>query len=116
MPRNNAATPAAKAHVGKRPALGARTTSGSALCSAPSAVHISTDSRHPVHSADLIVTSLSTGSDAEHAFAHFAQSMHALSFRRMRRGLNTDVSPNSAPYGHRYRHQKFCTRTDDDRL
>jgi hypothetical protein len=63
--------------------------------------HTATHSRHPVHSADLIVTNWSTGNADGQAFAHFAQSMHVFTFRRMRAGLTSDVIPNSAPYGHR---------------
>ena len=108
---NITATPAANTHVGIF--RGAGINRGNAICSAPSAGHTATHSKHPVHSADLIVSSLSTGNDADgQAFAHFAQSMHADSFRRMRNGLNTDDNPSSAPYGHKYRHQKFCTNTD----
>jgi len=65
-----------------------------------------------VHSADLIVISLSTGRAEGKALAHLAQSMHARTERRIRNGLNTDVSPSKAPYGHKYRHQKFCIRTE----
>jgi len=48
---------------------------------APSAGHTATHSRHPVHSADLTVTSLSTGNRDGHAVAHFAQSIQASASR-----------------------------------
>src|SRR5581483_5336182 len=38
--------------------------------------------------------------------------MHRLASRRMRSGLSIETSPISAPYGQKYRHQKFCTKTD----
>ena len=54
-----------------------------------------------MHSADLMVISLSTGSADGQAFAHFAQSMHASSERRMRSRLGREAMPSNAPYGHR---------------
>jgi len=56
--------------------------------------------------------SLSTGSTEGQAFAHLAQSMHALSLRLMRKGLAIEISPIKAPYVHRYLHQKFRTKSD----
>ena len=53
--------------------------------------HTATHSRQPVHSADLIVTSLSTGSAEGHALKHFAQSMQVSGFRRIRAGLKNDA-------------------------
>jgi hypothetical protein len=82
------------------------------MYSALSAGHTVTHSRHPVHSTDLIDTSLSTGKDAGQAFAHFPQSMHGSVFRRIRAGLKNATIPNSAPYGHKNRHQKFGTNTE----
>src|SRR5579864_2902488 len=90
IPKNTTATPAANAHVGIRRGAG---SIGKLIRSAPSAGHTTTHSKHPVHSADLIVTSLSTDRFAGHAFAHFAQSMQVSVFRRIRIGLNTDASP-----------------------
>src|SRR5215469_5629485 len=89
-----------------------RTTCGRYIPKAPSAGQAATHSRHPVHSADLMVTSLSTGRFAGHARAHFAQSMQAEGARRMRIGLNMEASPSKAPYGQRYRHQKFSTSAE----
>src|ERR1700747_973978 len=102
-PKNKTAIPAANAQVGIRPAFRTRAPiiCGSDICSAASAGHTATHSRHPVHSADLMVTSWSTGRAEGHAFAHFAQSMHVVVLRRIRIGLSRDVIPSNAPYGHR---------------
>src|SRR5215469_12451964 len=99
IPKNRAATPAANAHVGMRPAFGARaeTICGKDICNAPSAGHTATHSKHPVHSADLMVISLSTGRLDGQTLAHFAQSMQASGERRMRSGLSREARPNSAP-------------------
>src|SRR5512139_1130540 len=65
-----------------------------------------------LHSADPIDNAVSTGSPDGQATAHFAQSMHASGLRRMRVGLMSATMPVIAPYGHRYRHQKFLTKTE----
>src|SRR6266513_2468465 len=101
-----ARVPAAIAHAGTRRARGA------AIHSASAAGHWAMHSRQPVHSAEAMVISLSTGSADGHALAHLPQSMHADSLRRMRSGLAIAAKPISAPYGHKYRHQKFCTRIE----
>src|SRR5579884_2038017 len=80
--------------------------------SAPSAGHAATHSIQPVHSADRIVINRSTGREDGHALAHFAQSMQRSGTRRMRSGLAKDTNPIKAPYGHRYRHQKFLATID----
>src|ERR1039457_561117 len=74
---------------------------GAAIINAPAAGHSATHSRQPVHSADRMFTSLSTGSADGHALAHLPQSMHKASSRRMRSGLASAASPIKAPYGHR---------------
>src|ERR1017187_3907815 len=106
MPRKSTAIPAAiaQAETGRR--------RGAAIINAPAAGHSATHSRQPVHSADRMFTSLSTGSADGHALAHLPQSMHKASSRRMRSGLASAASPIKAPYGHRERHQKFCTNTE----
>jgi hypothetical protein len=38
--------------------------------------------------------------------------MHACVSRRIFTGLRSDASPISAPYGHKYRHQKFWISAD----
>src|SRR5215469_5118377 len=101
IPRNRAATPNAIAQAGRRRGDGDFAHDGSESSKAPSTGQMPTHSRHPVHSADLIVISLSTGKFEGHAFAHFAQSMQAPSARRMRSGLKNETIPSSAPYGHR---------------
>src|SRR5208282_1729730 len=102
MPKNSAAIPAAMAHVGNVAGRGASPgIFGSDRLSASFAGHTATHSRQPVHSADLIVTNLSTGSAEGHALTHFAQSIHVSGLRRMRAGLKNDAIPSSAPYGHR---------------
>ena len=82
---------------GRRPSWGERVQCGKDICSAPSDGQTATHSRHPVHSADLIVTSLSTGNEDGQAFAHFAQSMQRLAERRIRNGLSREVNPSNAP-------------------
>jgi hypothetical protein len=82
------------------------------IASAPSAGHIATHSIHPMHSAERICTSRSTGRWLGHTFAHFPQSMHATASRLTRSGLNTAARPISAPYGHRYRHHAFGMKMD----
>ena len=67
------------------------------MYNAPSAGQTATHSMQPVHSTDLMETSLSTGSDDGQAWAHFAQSMQGWGSRRIFAGLIHDVSPNSAP-------------------
>src|SRR5689334_1004443 len=67
---------------------------------------------HAVHSAERTDDSTSTGRPAGHAFAHFAQSMQASASRTIRVGLASDTTPMSAPYGHKYRHQTFFTKSD----
>src|SRR5204862_84314 len=84
-------------------------TPGAAIISAPAAGHSATHCRQPVHSADTMLISRSTGRAEGQALAHLPQSMHSEVSRRMRNGLAREASPKSAPYGHRYRHQKFCT-------
>src|SRR5215467_16235 len=74
---------------------------GNARCNAPSAGQIATHSRQPVHSADLMVMSLSTGRFDGQTLAHFTQSMHGLGSRLIRSGLSSEANPSSAPYGHR---------------
>src|SRR5450756_1576683 len=94
MPRNSTATPAAIAQAGTRRWRGA------AIINAPAAGHSATHSRQPVHSADRMAMSLSTGSAAGHALAHLPQSMHSDVSRRMRSGLARETTPIKAPYGH----------------
>src|ERR1035438_7837621 len=95
MPTNRIATPAAIAHAGTlRPR-------GAAIIKAPAAGHSATHSRQPVHSADRMAISLSTGSAAGQALAHLPQSMHSDVSRRMRSGLARETNPIKAPYGHR---------------
>ena len=65
--------------------------------SAPSAGQTATQSRQPVHSAERIVISLSTGSRAGQATAHFAQSMQMSGARLIRAGLKRANRPSSAP-------------------
>src|ERR1017187_10314342 len=105
-PRNNVATPAAITQPGTRLRRGAERKRASA------AGHAATHCIQPVHSADSIVMSRSIGNAEGQALAHFPQSMHKLGFRRMRRGLANETSPINASYGHRYRHQKFWTKTE----
>src|SRR6185437_1741795 len=94
IPQNTTAIPAAIAQVGTAFRL---TTCGKCMPRAPSAGHTATHSRHPVHSADLMVTSLSTGRFAGHALWHLPQSMQAEGVRRMCNGLSRDANPISAP-------------------
>src|SRR6185437_16858502 len=94
IPQNTTATAAATAQVGT---AFLRTTCGKCMPRAPSAGHTATHSRHPVHSADLMVTSLSTGRFAGHAFAHLPQSMQAVGVRRTFSGLSREAKPSSAP-------------------
>src|ERR1035438_7826820 len=98
MPRNSTATPAAIAQDGTRRRRGA------AIINAPAAGHTATHSRQPVHSAERMVISLSTGSAAGHALAHLPQSMHSDASRRMRSGLARAASPSKAPYGRSEEH------------
>lgn len=58
-----------------------------------------THSRHPMHSADRICSSLSTGNAAGHTFAHFAQSIHVLEMRLILIGLTRETRPRNTPYG-----------------
>src|SRR5450755_3058090 len=98
MPTNSTAIPAAIAQAGIRAGpLPAAGIFGSARLSVSFAGHTATHSRQPVHSADLIVTSRSTGNAAGHAFTHFAQSMQVSAFRRIRAGLKNDAIPSNAP-------------------
>src|SRR5215471_310567 len=98
MPKNSAATLAAIAQTGIFGACGTRPgICGSVKLKVSLAGHTATHSRHPVHSADLIVTSFSTGKFDGQAFAHFAQSMQPSTLRRMRAGLRSEVIPSSAP-------------------
>src|SRR5580700_2640089 len=53
----------------------------------------------PVHSADLMVTSLSTGRAEGQALVHLAQSIQAGSERRIRNGLSREVRPSSRSVG-----------------
>src|ERR1039457_2360974 len=86
-----------------------------AICSAFSAGQTATHSIHPVHSTDLICTSLSTGRCDGQALLHLPQSMHASASRRIFTGLSADTIPINAPYGQRNRHQKFwiITRSEE---
>src|SRR5512139_517003 len=61
-----------------------------------------------VHTEGFSWTRISTG----HPRVHARQSMHASRSRTTRCGDAKLTSPRSAPYGHRYRHQKFFTTTD----
>src|ERR1039457_6155006 len=86
------AIPAAIAHTGiawrVRKPVGK--LSASVLLAGQTAMH----SRHPVHSAERICTSLSTGRAEGHALAHLAQSIHVSRLRVIRAGLNKDASPS----------------------
>src|SRR5579859_6390579 len=103
MPKNSAAIPAAMTQTGSF--AGCVPSSGMLFfeklgrdrLSASFAGQTATHSRHPVHSADLMVTNLSTGSAEGQALKHFAQSMQVSGLRRMRAGLRSDVIPSSAP-------------------
>ena len=90
---------------GRRP----RTDSSSALSAGQTATH----SRHPRHSAERIVRFMSTGKCDGQAFIQLAQSMQLSGFRRIQSGLAKAARPINAPYGHKYRHQKFRTNTDN---
>src|SRR5271167_4964004 len=99
---NSAAIPAAMAQAGSFAGRGASTGifgkfKDKDRQSASFAGQMATHSRHPVHSADLIVTSLSTGNAEGQALTHFAQSIHVSGLRRMRAGLKNDAIPSSAP-------------------
>src|SRR3974390_3842026 len=59
--------------------------------------HTATHSRHPVHSADRICTSLSTRRAEGHTFAHLAQSMQLASRRMLRNGLASAANPSNPP-------------------
>src|SRR5208283_5099874 len=96
IPKNSTAIPAAIAHAGSTRGFGAPSL-GKPRYKAACAGQTATHSRQPVHSTDLMETSLSTGSDDGQALAHFAQSMQASGSRRIFAGLIHDVSPNSAP-------------------
>src|SRR5689334_20703063 len=88
-PRKIAATPAAIAHAGirlLRPAI--------ERCSAPSAGQDVTQRMQPVHSAELMVISLSTCRADGHALAHFSQSMQSVTSRLIRNGLSFENKPN----------------------
>src|SRR5512139_984905 len=61
-----------------------------------------------VHTAGFSCTRISTG----HPRVHALQSMQTSRSRTTRCGDAKLASPRSAPYGHRYRHQKFLTTTD----
>jgi len=50
-----------------------------------------THSKHPVHSAERICTSLSTGRVDGHALAHLAQSIQVPRLRVIRAGLNREA-------------------------
>src|SRR5262245_60074905 len=63
--------------------------------------------KHPLHSGVLTVRRTSTGRSDGQALAHLPQSMQEIGSRVMRTGLTMDRRPIKAPYGHRYRHQKF---------
>src|SRR5512142_2077856 len=91
-PKNMTAIPAATVQAGT-----CRFGTIALKLSASFAGHTATHSMHAMHSADLIVTSLSTGNADGHAFAHFLQSMHALSTRLIRTGLSNAARPISAP-------------------
>src|SRR5689334_20075158 len=103
--RNSTATPTAVAQeatrTGRRREADAiaegRGNTGSVMASASCAGQTATHWRHPVHSADLIVMGLSTGSMEGQALGHLAQSMQDWGLRRMRCGLNRAASPSSAP-------------------
>src|SRR5215469_2601989 len=100
-PNRSAPIPRATAQYGTDLPRGAERIR--APCEGQEAMH----SRHPVHSADWMVMSLSTASEEGQAFEHFAQSMQRSELRRMRSGLASETRPISAPYGQKYRHQKF---------
>src|SRR5512134_659651 len=61
-----------------------------------------------VHTEAFSCTRISTGQPRVHA----RQSMHDSRSLVTRWGDGKLNSPRSAPYGHRYRHQKFFTTTD----
>ena len=105
-PKKMIAIPAATTHAGTAllggpyfPSVGK--CGNTETTSVSLAGHTARHSKQPVHSADRICTSLSTGSDDGHTFAHFAQSMQPSSRRLMRTGLASAASPSSAPYGHK---------------
>jgi len=81
-------------------------------CNASCAGHAATHAMQAVHSADRICTNWSTGRCDGQTLEHFPQSMQASASRRIFAGLNIEASRKSAPYGQRYRHQKFCTSMD----
>src|SRR3954468_9414004 len=87
VPKKMTAIPAATAQAGTSRFAGAANTS------AFSAGQTATHSMHAVHSADLIITNLSTGSFDGHAFAHFAQSIQVSGLRRILSGLNNAANP-----------------------
>src|ERR1017187_5524486 len=99
MPKKRIAIPAAMLQAGI--ARRFRKPAGTLRVSVFFAGQTATHSRHPVHSAERICTSLSTGSAEGHALAHLAQSIHVSRLRVIRAGLNKDASPSKAPYGHR---------------
>src|ERR1035441_7508648 len=81
-------------------------------CKASCAGHAATHAMQAVHSTDRIRTNWSTGRCDGQTLEHFPQSMQASVSRRIFAGLNSEDIPNSAPYGQRYRHQKFWTSMD----
>ena len=53
--------------------------------------------RHPVHSAERMVTSWATGRWEGQAWVHLLQSMQAAESRRIFTGLRMETRPMSAP-------------------
>lgn len=69
--------------------------------------HTCVHARHAMHSSECTRLTLWTWMFDGHALVQSLQSTQRSRFRVIFTGLNKLPSPSNAPYGQRYRHQKF---------